>query len=183
MTLSRRKMITVAAPSLALVAAGCQTAAPAPPASSAAPASSTTDKLLIAADIVQGSKNVPTDQASMKSCVLSSRYPRNSEIVWRVRVYDPRTAELMDNKALSGVQVLLANGNTVDLNYGAHPKDPPNEFYWANSWVVPKDAPTGTLRYSIQATAVDGRTGGFEPVSVAASLPAITEEVLKDLSA
>jgi hypothetical protein len=161
------------------VAAGCQTAAPA-----AAPAAAPgTDKLLLAADTVQGSKNVPQADAALKSCVLSSRYPRNSEIVWRVRVYDPRTAELMDNKALSSVQVGLANGATVDLNYGAHPKDPPNEFYWANSWVVPKDAPTGTLRYTITATAADGRTGVFEPPSVAASLPSITADVLPDAAA
>jgi hypothetical protein len=74
----------------------------------------------------------------------------------------------------------LANSTNVDLNYGAHPKDPPNEYYWANSWVIPKDAPTGTLRYSIQATATDGRIGEFEPISVAPSLPSITDETLPD---
>ncbi len=180
MTLNRRKALTLAAPSLVVFAAGCATAAPTAPAP--APVA-TTDKLLIAADVVQGSKNVPQAQAALKSCVLSSRFPRNSEIVFRVRVYDPHTGDLMDGAALSGVQVQLANGTNVDLNYGAHPKDPPNEYYWANSWVIPKDAPTGTLRYSIQATANDGRTGEFEPISVAASLPSITDETLPDLAA
>ncbi|HEX8966327.1 MAG TPA: hypothetical protein VF937_00500 [Chloroflexota bacterium] len=182
MSVSRRKVLTIAAPSLVLVAAGCQTAA-APTAPAQPAASTTTDKLLLSADIVQGSKNVPQAQAAMKSCVMSSRFPRNSEIVWRVKVFDPRTADLMDDAKLSGVQVRLANGKTVDLNYGAHPKDPPNEYYWANSWVVPKDAPTGTLRYSVVATGVDGRTGQFEPISVAASLPSITDEVLPDAAA
>jgi hypothetical protein len=176
-TLNRRKALTLAAPSLVLVAAGCATTAPAAPAPASA---ATTDKLLIAADIVQGSKNVPQAQAALKSCVLSSRFPRNSEIVFRVRVYDPHTGDLMDDAALSGVQVKLANSTNVDLNYGAHPKDPPNEYYWANSWVIPKDAPTGTLRYSIQATATDGRIGEFEPISVASSLPSITDETLPD---
>jgi hypothetical protein len=165
------------APTLVLVAAGCQPAAAPAPAPAAEP---TTNKLLVSADIVQGSKNVPTEQASMKSCVLNSRFPRNSEIVWRARVYDPHTAELMDSAALSGVQVQLTNGKSVDLAYGAHPKDPPNEYYWANSWVVPKDAPTGTLRYTVKATANDGRTGEYVPFSVAASLPSITDEVLPD---
>jgi hypothetical protein len=182
MTISRRKALTLAAPSLALVAAGCQAAAPA--AAPAPPAGATaTDKLLISADVVQGSRNVPKDQAALKSCVLSSRFPRNSEIVWRVRVYDPRSGDLMDAAALTGVQVQLANGKTVDLAYGAHPKDPPNEYYWASNWVVPKDAPTGTLRYQIMASAADGRTGHFEPFSVASSLPSITEDVLPDVSA
>jgi hypothetical protein len=180
-TVSRRKALTLAAPSLVLVAAGCQTAAP--PAPAAAPAPAGTDKLLIAADVVQGSKNVPKDQATMKSCVLSSRFPRNSEIVFRVRVYDPHTGELMDAAALSGVQVKLANGTNVDLAYSAHPKDPPNEYYWANSWVIPKTAPTGTLRYTIQASATDGRSGEFEPFSVASSLPSIIDETLPDAAA
>jgi hypothetical protein len=181
MTLTRRRALALTAPTIMVVAVGCQ---PAPTASDKTAASTaaqpTTNKLLIAADIVQGSKNVPKEQAAMKSCVLSSRFPRNSEIVWRVRVYDPRTGELMDNTALSGVQVKLANGTTVDLNYGPHPKDPPNEYYWANRGVVPKTKPTGTLRYSIVGTGADGRTGQFEPISVASSLPSITDEVLAD---
>ena len=181
MTFTRRKALTLAAPSLVLVAAGCQTAAPAAPAAPAA--APTTDKLLIASDVVQGAKNVPKEQAALKACVLSSRFPRNSEIVFRVRVYDPHTAELMDNTNLSGVQVRLANGANVDLAYSAHPKDPPNEYYWANSWVIPKDTPTGTLRYTIQANANDGRTGEFEPFSVAASLPSIIDETLPDAAA
>ena len=82
MNVTRRKALTLAAPSLVLVAAGCQTAAPAAPAK---PAAATIDKLLLSADIVQGSRNVPKEQASLKSCVLSSRFPRNSEIVWRSR--------------------------------------------------------------------------------------------------
>jgi hypothetical protein len=176
-TLTRRKAIVLAAPSLVLVASACQSA---PTAAPAAPPVATTDKLLIAADIVQGSKNVPKEQASLKSCVLSSRFPRNSEIVWRARVYDPRTAELMDNKALSGVQVKLANGTTAPLSYGPHPKDPPNDYYWTASWVVPKDHPTGTLRFSVLATAADGRTGQFEPIGVAASLPSILDEIYAD---
>ena len=181
MNVTRRRALTLAAPSLVLVAAaGCQTAAaPAAPAKPAA----TSDKLVIASDIVQGSRNIPKEQAALKSCVLSSRFPRNGEIVFRARVYDPSTGDLMDDVKLSGVQVKLANGKTVDLNYGAHPKDPPNEYYWANNWVIPKDAPTGTLRYSITATAADGRSGQFEPFSVSASLPSILDEVLPDVSA
>jgi hypothetical protein len=180
MTLTRRKALVLTAPTLVVVAAACQSAPSASNKPAATTAKATTDKLLIAADVVQGSKNVPKDQAALKSCVLSSRFPRNSEMVWRVRVYDPSTAELMDDKALNSVQVKLANGTSVDLKYGPHPKDPPNEYYWASSWVVPKDHPTGTLRYSIVGTAADGRIGQFEPIAVAPSLPSIVDEVLAD---
>ncbi len=181
MNLTRRRAITLAAPSLVLVAAACQTAPAAPekPAAAAAPASTAT-KLILAADLVQGSKNIPTAQAALKSCSLQSRFPRNSEMVWRIRVYDPRTGNLMDKTGLSKVEVKLANGKNLDADFGPHPKDPPNESYWTASWVVPKDAPTGTLKFTVAATATDGRTGAYEPFAVVASLPSILDEVLAD---
>ncbi len=179
MKLTRRKVIAITAPSLVLVAAGCQTAPAATEKPTAAPASTVT-KLILAADLVQGSKNVPTEQAALKSCVLTSRFPRNSEMVWRVRVYDPRTGNLLDKAAMSKVEVKLANGKNLDADYGPHPKDPPNESYWTASWVVPKDAPTGTLKYSVAATSADGRAGTWEPFGVTPSLPSILDEVLPD---
>ena len=180
MAFTRRKIIALSGPALALAAAGCAVT-PTPDkqaASSAATAGGT--KLLIASDLVQGSKNIPKEQAALKSCTLSSRFPRNAEMVWRVRVYDPKTGDLMDDKALKGVEVKLANGKTLEADYGAHPKDPPNEFYWTASWVVPKDNPTGTLKYTIAATAADGRSGDFAPFAVAASLPSILDDTLPD---
>jgi hypothetical protein len=136
---------------------------------------------MISADIVQGSKNIPADQKANHSCTLSSRFPRNSEMVWRAKITDPATGDLMDDTTVDKVQIQLANGETVDMKFGAHPKTPPNEYYWTGSWEVPKDAPTGTVAYTIVATAKDGRTGEFKPImSVAASLPAITDEVYSD---
>ena len=142
--------------------------------------SAVAQNVMISADIVQGSKNIPADQKADKSCVLSSRFPRNSEMVWRARIVDPTTGDLMDASVLDKVQIQLANGQTIDMKYGAHPKTPPNEYYWTGSWEVPKDAPTGTLGYTIVATAKDGRTGEYKPIALAASLPAITDVVYAD---
>lgn len=139
--------------------------------------------LFVAADIVQGSKNVPDDQKALRSCTLQSRFPRNSEMVWRARIVDPITGEMMDDSQITTAEVQLANGETVELQYGPHPKDPPNEFYWTGSWVVPKDYATGTLSYTILVTAADGRTGEFTPFSVKPSLPAIIDEVYPDAGA
>ncbi len=158
--------------------AGCGGSAAAP-ASQAAPAASTAN-VFIATDMVEGSKNVPADQASIRSCVLSSRFPRNAEVVWRSRIYDPVKGDLLDDKAISSVQVKLATGKTLDMHYAAHPASPPGEMYWTASWVVPKDQPTGSFKYSIVATTADGRTGTWQPFSVAASLPTITEDILPD---
>lgn len=170
----------LAALTLALVATACAPA-PAAPAQPAAPAPAAgASKLFLMVDLVQGSKNIPEAQKTARSCVLNSKFPKNSEMVWRARVFDPATGDLMDNKALGKVEIKLANGKNIDMQYGAHPKDPPGEAYWTGSWVVPKDNPTGTLNYSIVATDTKGRTGEFKPFSVAASLPAIVDEVYPD---
>lgn len=103
-------------------------------------------------------------------------------MVFRARIYDPRTGDLMDDAALAGVQVRLASGQTIDMKYGAHPKTPPNEYYWTGSWLVPKDNPTGSLSYTIVATDKSGRTGEFKPFGVQSSLPTITDDVLSDVA-
>ncbi len=181
MQLTRRKALTLTAPSLVMVAAAaCQVAPSAPekPAAAAAPAGS--NKLFLMVDMVQGSGNLTGDAAKARSCVLNSRFPRNSEIVWRARVFDPASGDLADDKALSGVQVKLANGKSFDMKYAPHPKDPPGEAYWTASWKVPKDQATGTLNYSVVASDSKGRAGEFKPYNIPTSLLTITEETLAD---
>ena len=146
-------------------------------AATAAPAAAQT--LFISADVVQGSVNVPKDQAALFSCVNSSRFPRNSQIVWRARIMDPATGNLLDGAAVSKATVKLASGKDVDMVYGQHPKDT-GEGYWTGSWIIPKDQATGTLKYSINVTGTDGRSGSFEPFSVASALPTVLDQVLPD---
>lgn len=164
---------------LGLVTAACGGGSP----SSAAPApqaQQSTAPLIIMSDMVEGTKNIPADQQKVRSCVLESQYPRNSEVVFRARVYDPKTGDMMDDTAVASLQVKLANGQTITMKYGAHPKTPPNEYYWTGSFVIPKDAPTGTMNYSIVATAKDGRTGTFKPFNVATSLLTVIDQTFPD---
>jgi hypothetical protein len=170
-------MAGIVVPTLAFLATACQTTAP--PAPTTAPAK--VAKLFIMTDLVWGSKNMSDAQRSTVSCTLSSRFPRNGEMVWRTRVFDPFTGDLMDNTTLSSVQVRLANGTNLDMKYGPHPaKTQPQETFWTTSWVIPKTHPTGTLNYSVVATSTDGRTGEFKPFITTVSLPTILEEVLPD---
>lgn len=143
------------------------------------------DELVVFADIVMGGKNVPEDQRANRACVLSSRYPRNSQIVWRVRVIDRETGEALDDTMLESVEVTLSDGQVFELKYGPHPPppNPPRDFYWTGSWLVPMDYPTGSFSYTVTATGVDGRTGEFKPFDVPPSLPAITEEVFSEAGA
>lgn len=171
-------LVMLVAMAVTLVACGSGSAA-----SSATKAPTASAKLIIMSDIVEGSKNVPKTQAAQRSCVLTSRFPRNGEMVFRARIYDPATGDMMDGSAMKSVQVQLANGVTVTMKYGKHPKTPPQEGYWTGSWLIPKDQATGTLNYTIVATDTQGRTGEFKPFGVQASLPTITDEVLPDAAA
>jgi hypothetical protein len=164
-------------PALAFLVTACQTTAP--PAPPAAPAK--VAKLFLMTDMVMGSKNLTDAQRATMGCTLTSRFSRNSEMVWRTRVFDPSTGDLMDDKTLSNVQVRLANGTNIDMKYGPHPaKTQPQETFWTTSWVIPKTHPTGILSYSVIATSADGRTGEFKPFITTAALPTIIEEVLPD---
>lgn len=136
--------------------------------------------LAIAADFVWGPLNVPDDEAAAQVCVPGSRFPRNSEIVWRARITDPVSGEQLDDTTAS-MQVKLSDGQTLDMRYGAHPRDNPTDYFWTTSFDIPVDYPTGTLGFEIVATGTDGRVGSYVPFNVASSLLTITDDVLETI--
>lgn len=136
--------------------------------------------LSVATDVVWGPFNLTDEEKPGKTCVNNSRFPRNSQIVWRTRIIDPATGEQMGDDVVA-VQVRLGDGQVIDLKYGDHPRDTPTDTFWAGSFKVPVDYPTGTLSYEVVATATDGRTGTFLPFNVAPSLLTITDEVLETI--
>lgn len=178
-----RRILSLAAPSLIIVllAAACSGGGgeESKGQSQGTTAQAAAVSLTVSADTVMGSTNVPEKQRGTSVCVLSSRFPRNSEIVWRARVTDPASGKELDDSAIKGVQVQLADGKTFDMKYGGHPNDNPVDFFWTTSWDVPKDYPTGTVDYKIVATDTQGRTGTFAPFKVTPSLLTITDQVLQ----
>ena len=166
-----------------LLAAACQPAATPTTAAPAAAPKAAAGKIFLMVDMVQGSTNLTDEEKPTKSCVLNSRFPKNSQIVWRARVFDQNTGDVLSDKDVKDVVIKLANGTNIPMKFGPHPKDPPNEVFWTGSWVIPKDAPSGTLNYAIVGTAIDGRTGEFKPFPTATSLLTITDQVLQDVVA
>ena len=45
----------------------------------------------------------------------------------------------------------------------------PEREFWVAKWMVPEDAPTGIVRYTVTAKDSQGRTGEFKPFEVQAS--------------
>jgi len=132
--------------------------------------------LFIDEDTVRGGANLTDEEVASMSCVQSNRYARNEEIVWRVKVFDPQTGAPMDDTMLQSLQIALPD-QTLEMHYGAHPRNDPVDFFWTYGWDVPEDYPTGELPYTITATATDGRTGTFEQFGVSSARLIITDEV------
>lgn len=115
------------------------------------------------ADVVRGAKNPvgPT-------CVLTPEFKTGEQVVWRAVVYDATTgAELTpDEVAAKGIKVTakLENGDTFDMEYGQHPKDPPQIWLFVGAWSIPPVYPTGTLKYDIIVTDNAGNTVTWSPI-------------------
>jgi len=135
-----------------------------------------TTALFIDADTVLGPTNLTEAERPLKTCVQVSRFAHNEEVVWRVKVLDPVTNQPMDDTALASVQVKLPD-QILDLHYGGHPRDTPVDFFWTVGWDVPETYPTGTVAYTIEARAADGRTGTWEQFKVSLAQLTITEDV------
>jgi hypothetical protein len=126
--------------------------------------------LVVDANTVIGAAGVINPQ---DICVGSTRFPQGEEVVWQIKVYDPASGETMDDNALDTVLVKLADGQTFDAVYGAHPGAPPGQpqppatdHFWTAGWSIPADYPTGSAPFTVTATSKDGRTGTFSEFNV-----------------
>lgn len=128
--------------------------------------------LILVADTVFGIEGIPEAEIPQKICILSSRFNPGQQIVWRVKVYDPRTGQAMDETTLDVVEVILPGEQILKARYGPHPAPPQEatDFFWSTSWVIPEEYPSGSLSHTIRAKAKDGRSGEFAQFNVAPSL-------------
>lgn len=141
--------------------------------SSPASSQAAAQTLFLQADTVLGGTNLSSTESS---CVQQSQFQRNEEIVWRARVVDPATGQPLDDTAMKSVEVKLAD-QTLSMRYGDHPKTNPTDHFWTVSFEIPADYPTGTMPYTIVATANDGRTGTYSQFQMAPAELTVTTAV------
>jgi len=106
-------------------------------------------------------------------CVLTNQYMRGEAVAWRVRILKPDGTAATDAD-LQSVVVNMGNGETVPLEYGPH-GNPPTDYFWANSWTIPENHPTGSIGYEVVATMSDGTMVSWEPFDRPATQLAIVE--------
>ncbi|MEX0852516.1 MAG: hypothetical protein WD036_04425 [Bauldia sp.] len=114
-------------------------------------------------DMVRGR---PQEGATGPTCVLSSQFKHLEHVVWRVRVL-AADGQVADDKALKSLVVQVSDGQTFALNYGKHPRNPPQtDAFWATSWAIPADYPTGSLSYKVIATDLEGNAQEWTPFNI-----------------
>ena len=94
-------------------------------------------------------------------CVLTNRFMRGEAIAWRIRVLKPDGTAATDADIQSLV-VNMGNGESLEMEYGPH-GNPPTDYFWANSWTIPENHPTGTIGYEVVATTNDGTEVTWKP--------------------
>lgn len=183
-------LLVVTATAVLTGCSGGQTVTPAPTAPTTAPAATPTapavpafTNLIVVESPVRGSANLKDSEKPALSCQLNNKFLRNEQIVWRVKIVDPTTGKELDDKLVEKVQVKLADGKVFDLKFGMRPKDKPIDGFWTTSFTIPEDYPPGTLNYTIEATAKDGRTSQYVKFIVASTalqvLPEIRPKIVK----
>ncbi len=116
-------------------------------------------KMFFEGDMVTGAGS------SGPTCVLSSQYKHGQTVVWRVRILD-QTGKRLDGKDVKSVEIELPDGQKFAMRDGPHPKGKNDDYFWATSWKIPENYPTGTFSYKVVATGLTGQKHSWSPFNV-----------------
>jgi hypothetical protein len=111
-----------------------------------------------------------------KNCTLNNVFKRGDPVGWRIEAVDPQTGHHVEPEAQLVVH-LNYGGATKDIpmHWHMNPAEPLAQF-WVAKWVVPADAPTGIVRFTVTAKDKNGRTGEYKPFDVEASQLTIIDD-------
>ena len=108
------------------------------------------------------------------NCTLNNRYKRGDPVGFRMTAINPATG--VRDRATQLVVHLNYAGKTLDLPMrDRQTAQQPEREFWVLKWVVPADAPTGIVHYTVTAKDPQGRTGEWRPFVVEASQLTIIE--------
>jgi len=126
--------------------------------------------------LLHGDMSVFFGPGNPENCALRSRYKRGEPVGFRMSVIDPQTGADIGPDGGEVVVHLNYAGATQDIKmrWRATERQPERTF-WVAKWVVPSDAPTGIVRYTVSAKDKHGRMGVFKPYDVDASQLTIVE--------
>jgi hypothetical protein len=133
----------------------------------------TVQKIAFAGDMVLGAT---PRMGPPPPCILTNRFVRGEQVVFRMRLTDPATGQQLDPSGVTSVRVEVSNGQSLPMRFAPHPPRNSTDEFWAAAWVIPKDHPTGSLKYKVVAVAKDGSIQSWEPFNIAASQLTVVAE-------
>jgi hypothetical protein len=108
------------------------------------------------------------------NCTMQNRFKRGEPVGFRMTAINPETGK-RDRTSQLVVHLTYA-GKTLDLPMrDRQTEQQPEREFWVMKWMVPADAPTGIIRYTVTAKDSEGRTGEWKPFDVEASQLTIVE--------
>jgi len=130
---------------------------------------STSERLVLSGDLVYF---YPPGNA--RNCILNNRFKRGEPVGFRMTAINPATGKR--DRSTELVVHLNYAGKTLDLPMrDRQTQQQPERDFWVLKWIVPEDAPTGIVRYTVTAKDSQGRTGEWKPFEVVASQLTIVE--------
>ena len=100
-----------------------------------------------------------------RTCTASTQFKRGEPIGFRMTAIDPATGKR--DRATQLIVHLTFNGKTIDIPMRDRQTDKqPERQFWVAKWIVPDDAATGIVRYTVTAKDPQGRTGEYKPFDV-----------------
>jgi hypothetical protein len=125
--------------------------------------------------ILRGDMTVFYGPGKPANCTLRNIYKRGEPVGWRIEAVDPQTGQHIEPEAELMVHLNYA-GQTKDIKMRWRAtQTQPERTFWVAKWIVPDDAPTGVVRFSVSAKDKYGRTGEFKPFDVEASQLTVVE--------
>jgi hypothetical protein len=108
------------------------------------------------------------------NCTLNNRFKRGDPVGFRMTAINPATGKR--DRATQLVVHLNYAGKTLDLPMrDRQTAQQPEREFWVLKWIVPADAPSGIVRYTVTAKDPEGRTGEWKPFDVETSQLTIVE--------
>lgn len=108
------------------------------------------------------------------NCTENNRFKKGEPVGFRMTAIDPATGKR--DRGTQMVVHLTYNGKTIDLPMrDRQTAQQPEREFWVAKWIVPDDATTGVVRYTVTAKDPQGRTGEYKPFDVESSQLTIVE--------
>lgn len=112
-------------------------------------------KLMLSGDLI-----VFSGPGKPENCFMRNRFKKGEPVGFRITALDGATGEV--EKSAQVVVHITYGGKTVDVpaRYRGVPNSPGGTvpYLWTAKWIVPDDAPTGIIRYKVEAKDDKGRT-------------------------